>query len=712
VGQPGHLRLTAHLRGVAHRPTFAGVRSYLKSSADALQSVRAAPTVRGYVGTVALLDLAQYTSGMVIWLYVFARGGTEAISLLVITSSGTVAVLAAPMSGFADRYGRARIAAVGALLRAAVLLAMALSIAAKWPVGTTIVLAGLEGAVYSVGAPALRALAPTLVQSPSELGSVNLIISLGLALAVFLGPLVGGLAYGLIGAVPVVTVVAVVFALSYPRLSRFREQGPPVEAERATQSGHRKLTEALAGLRSAASERDIRLTLLVFCGYSFAVGILDVVLIVIARDVLHQSDGGAGALYSAFGVGGLLAGVGIGQLVRARLARVFGIAVVLWAVPIAGIAFVTQAAIAWVCAFFAGIAGTVAQAAGDTVLQRATPDRLMSRVLGAYEALTGTAYMVAALVPAILISSLGVRTVLVLGAAVAPLVVICCWRGLLQLDRDLDVDDERLKLVSSVPWLHTGSLAEQDRVATLLEEQSASTGDVILYQGETGARFYILRSGAARVLVDGREVARLGAGDWFGEVALLSDIPRTATVQATETSALLALADDDFHRALAGPGVGDRGQSSHILGLQSLRSPGDLVWPSRDTSRAVTIPAGAATGDSRDRIDLLARLPLLSYLPADAVARIAAASSIERRHPDEAILAEGAPPGDAYIILEGHVQISRRGRAKRIAGAGELIGAIATLHDEPLTEAAVALDDAVVLRLPRNELLVELMPAV
>jgi CRP-like cAMP-binding protein/MFS family permease len=710
VGQPGHLRLTAHLR-VAHRPTFASVRSYLKSSADALQSVRAVPTVRRYVGTVALLDLAQYTSGMVIWLYVFARGGTEAISLLVITSSGTVAILAAPMSGFADRYGRGRIAAVGALLRTAVLLAMAVSIAAKWPVGTTIVLAGLEGAVYAIGAPALRALAPTLVQSPSELSSVNLIISLGLALAIFLGPLVGGLAYQVTGAVPVVIVVAAVFALSYPRLSRFQEQGPPVDAEPVTRTRHERLTEALAGLRTAASERDIRVTLFVFCGYSFAVGILDVVLIVIARDVLHQSDGGAGALYSAFGVGGLLAGVGIGQLVRARLALVFGIAVVLWAVPIAGLAFATQAAIAWVCALLAGIAGTVAQAAGDTVLQRATPDRLMSRVLGAYEALTGTAYMVAALVPAILIGSLGARTVLVLGAAVAPVVVICGWARLLQLDRDLDVDDERLKLVAGIPWLHTGSLAEQDRLATLLEEESAPAGDVIIFQGETGVRFYILQSGAARVLVDGREVGRLRPADWFGEVALLSDIPRTATVQATEDSVLLSLADEDFHRALAGPGVGARGESSHLLGLQSLRSPGDLVWPGRHTGRAVTIPSGAVIESSGDRVDVLTRLPLLSYLPTSAVARIASASSTERRHPGEAILAEGGPPGDAYIVWEGHAQISQRGRPRRIAGAGELIGEIATLHARPCSESAVALDDAVLLRLPRDDLLAELTPA-
>ena len=139
---------------------------------------------------------------MVIWLYVFARGGTEAISLLVIIGSGTIALLAAPMSSLADRYGRGRIAAVGVLLRALALLAIAVSIALHWPVWTTLVLAGVEGAVYAVGAPALRALAPTLVHSPSELSSVNLIISLGLALAIFLGPLIGGVAYGLTGAGP------------------------------------------------------------------------------------------------------------------------------------------------------------------------------------------------------------------------------------------------------------------------------------------------------------------------------------------------------------------------------------------------------------------------------------------------------------------------------------------------------------------------------
>jgi CRP-like cAMP-binding protein/predicted MFS family arabinose efflux permease len=704
VGQPDQLRL------IAPRRALAGASSYLASSASALRSVGTAPRLRGYVGAIALLDLAQYTSGMVVWLYVFTRGGTEAISLLVVIGSGTVAFLAAPMGSFADRYGRGQIAAVGAVLRALALLAMALSIAAHWPVWTTIALAGVEGAVYSVGAPALRALAPTLVRSPSELGSVNLIISLALALAIFLGPLIGGITYSLTGAAPVVAVVAAVFALSYFQLSRFKQERPPEDAPSEMPVAHPRLTNALAGLRAAASDRRIRLTLVVFCGYSFAVGILDVVLIVIARDVLHHSSGGAGALYSAFGVGGLLAGVGIGQLMRARLARVFGAAVVLWALPVAAIAFFAQAAIAWLCAVLAGAAGTIAQGAGDTVLQRATPDRLMSRVLGAYETLTGIAYIVAALVPAILIASLGARTVLVAGVAVAPLVVVCCWTALLQLDRDLDVDDERLSLVARVPWLRTGSLAEQDRLAALLEETPAPAGEVILYQGEAGVRFYILRSGAARVLVDGHEVSRLRTGDWFGEVALLSDIPRTATVQATADSRLLSLSDDDFHRALEGPGAGARAESNHILGLKSLRSPGDLVWPSRDVIRAVPIPAGAEVARSADRIDVLRRLPLLSYLPPSAVARIDATSRIEHHSRGEVILGETAPPRAAYVIWEGRVQITRHDRPRRIAGVGELIGDLATLHRHPSDETAVAAEDTVLLALPGDELVAELAP--
>ena len=146
--------------------------------------------------------------------------------------------------------------------------------------------------------------------------------------------------------------------------------------------------------------------------------------------------------------------------------------------------------------------------------------------------------------------------------------------------------------------------------------------------------------------------------------------------------------------------------------MKSLTFPGDLVWPARAVNRAVTIAADAAIDQSADRIDVLSQLPLLSYLPRSAVARIDSSSTIARRHPGETILAEGAPPGDAYIIWEGRVQILRAGQPRRVTGPGEVIGNVAALHGRPPTATAVALDDTVLLTLPRRELLAELTPSV
>src|SRR5205085_10136156 len=80
----------------------------------------------------------------------------------------------------------------------------------------------------------------------------------------------------------------------------------------------------------------------------------------------------------------------------------------------------------------------------------------------------------------------------------------------------------------------------------------AARGGTIIRQGDSGERFYVVRTGAVIVERDGQPLARLGAGDAFGEIALLLDVPRTATVSAEEPTRLLALAAHDFRDLLAG----------------------------------------------------------------------------------------------------------------------------------------------------------------
>jgi CRP-like cAMP-binding protein len=80
----------------------------------------------------------------------------------------------------------------------------------------------------------------------------------------------------------------------------------------------------------------------------------------------------------------------------------------------------------------------------------------------------------------------------------------------------------------------------------------AAAGEAVVRQGEDGDCFYVVESGRLEVLVDGRPVREHGPGDGFGEIALLRDVPRTATVRAIEDSELRALPREEFLAGVSG----------------------------------------------------------------------------------------------------------------------------------------------------------------
>jgi CRP-like cAMP-binding protein len=679
----------------------AGVRSYLAATLRALSAVGSDRRLRGYAETVGLLDLAQFSSAMVIWLYVFHRGGTSAIAWLVAIGSGTVALLAAPVGSLADRFGRGRIATIGALLRSLTLVAIAVSVADTWPVWMTLALAGVEGAVYAVGAPALRALAPSLVSTPTELGAVNLTLSLSSSLAIFAGPLAGGIAYALLGAAPVIAFAAGAFAAGTIALVRLERRTTPPESAPTPPEGSEGIW---AGMRLAARDARIRTLLVVFSGYSFAVGIVDVTLIVLARGILHQGGSGAGAIYAAFGIGGLLAGLLARQLERRPLGRTFGLATGLWAAPLVLLAVAPGWALALAAGILAGTAGTIVQSCGDTLLQRIAPDELLTRVLGVYEALTGTVYVAAALLPALLVSVLNIRVVLGAGVIVAPLSALLSWSGLRRVDELLVRDDARLDLLEKVPWLAQGALAERSRLTARFREVAVPAGDVLMYQGEIGVSFFIVRAGACRVLVDGVPVRQLASGDSFGEIALLHDVPRTATVQATEPTQLLSLSEDDFRRAMTGTSDQPR-----RLGLGSSTAASGLVWPARrdQPAPATELPA-IEDRSARERV--LRTLPLLGSLADPALRGLADQAAVERYRSGATIFREGDEGGEAYLVWRGRLQVSRHGQPVRQPHPGELVGEVAALHGGSRTATVQALEDTVLLKIGGHELRAALDP--
>jgi MFS family permease len=278
-----------------------------------------------------------------------------------------------------------------------------------------------------------------------------------------------------------------------------------------------------------------------------------VLVVVTAIELLGLGRQGVGWLNSAFGVGGLLGAAAAFALVgRRRLANDFGVGIVIWGAALALIgAFPTPAA-ALLLLGTIGIGNTLVDVAGITLMQRAVDDEVLARVFGALESLlVGTLALGAILAP-VLIHAIGVRASLIAVGSVLPVLALLAWRRLARIDRLAVAPEDRMELLRAIPIFAALPAVTLERLASSLEEARLPAGSIVFRQGERGDRFYVVRSGEAVVAVDGRAASKVGPGGYFGEIALIHDVPRTATVTAESDVELLSLERDVFIGAVTG----------------------------------------------------------------------------------------------------------------------------------------------------------------
>jgi hypothetical protein len=194
----------------------------------------------------------------------------------------------------------------------------------------------------------------------------------------------------------------------------------------------------------------------------------------------------------------------------------------------------------------------VMDVAGRTLLQRVSPDALLSRVFGVLEGIDNGSLAIGSILAPALLAIAGTRgAFLVAGIALIGFTALN-WRRLLRADAAGVVRPRELAALMSVPFFTSLSGQALERLAAALVPVSARTGTQIITQGHSGDRFYIISSGEVRVEVDGKPVRTLGAGQSFGEIALLRDIPRTASVTAISPVELLALDRHHFVETVTG----------------------------------------------------------------------------------------------------------------------------------------------------------------
>ena len=198
-----------------------------------------------------------------------------------------------------------------------------------------------------------------------------------------------------------------------------------------------------------------------------------------------------------------------------------------------------------------GAANSIEDVAAFTLLQRIVPDDVLTRVLGVFWGLAMGGVAFGSIIAPALVGLVGPRAALVAVGAILPVLTLLAWRRLVEIDRSTPGPAAELAVIDSVPMLMPLSLAAKEHLATALVPMSVPTGDVVIRAGDTGDRFYIVAAGELEIVGDDLQ-GHAGAGDHFGEIALLRDVPRTATVRAVTDSRLYALERADFLAAVTG----------------------------------------------------------------------------------------------------------------------------------------------------------------
>jgi MFS family permease len=284
-----------------------------------------------------------------------------------------------------------------------------------------------------------------------------------------------------------------------------------------------------------------------------AEGAMDVLEVVLALKVLSLGNSGVGYLAAAFGAGAILGGALTVALVgRQRLVGVLLAAGVVWGAaflvlgvwPAVGLAFGLLAG--------AGVSCTVLDVAGRTMLHRTVPPQFHGRVFGVLESVA---------MPGLAAGSFGVPVLVALGGAKAALigvgvllvgVALTTARTLRLLERNGPDLQVQLGLLRGSTLFSMLAAPVLEDLARALLPQAAHDGHAVIRQGETGDRYYLVGEGQFTVTIDGATTRTVGPGDGFGEIALLRDGIRTATVTADGPATVWALDRAPFPAALTG----------------------------------------------------------------------------------------------------------------------------------------------------------------
>lgn len=511
--------------------------------------------VRRALAVYLLFNVTEWAAWITLLVWAFASGGVVAASVIALLQLVPASLLAAPVTRLLSRLGPGRVLCLGYALQAFGSLATATAIWLDLPFAVVATTAAFTAISVTTTRPAHNTLLPAVSATTAQLTAANTASGTVEAAAAFVGPLVAAALITPWGPSGVLLVLGVGMLLAALLTRRLPRVGAAAAAE---------IAGAGPGVRDVLRDPTGRALVSLNTAEYILIGMLDILLVALAIDVLGMDESGPGVLNSAVGLGGILgAGLTVLLVGRARLAPALLVGTVVAGIPLALTGASELVVVA--CLFLAlGGAGKVfVDVTSRTLIQRALPDRMLVAVFGVQESTMMGGLAIGSLVAPLLVAFIGIHWSFVAAGVVLPIVTFACIRALRRADTAAAVPADVYDLLRRIPFLAVLPPRVVERLSIEARRTAVPAGTSVITQGDAGDTFYAIADGRTRVLSSGRQVRTQDSGDWFGELALLRDAPRSATVTAITALTVIELDRAPFLLAVTGNPNAAAGAAEH-----------------------------------------------------------------------------------------------------------------------------------------------------
>ena len=504
----------------------------------------------------ALFSASEFGVWIILLVFAFDRGGVSAELLITVIQLLPCVILAPVIGAAADRWDPALALLAGYGIQAVTIGAVALAFAVDAPTFVIFLLAPLTALSICMTRPPQSALFPSVVRTADELTTANVMTGWTEGAAALVGPAIAGVLLAWSGQTAAMAAMAGFNLLSmFLALRVARSLGPTTR--RHEDEPESAGSSFMAGIRGnvvgVLMNPDIRVLLILTTFYFVLVGALDFLCVVLALGILHMGPGGAGYLNAAIGAGELVAGFVTAFLIgRRRLTRTLVGSLLAWVCAVALVAVYPRAGFVLVLFVLVGLSGAVYNATGKTLMQRAAPPDAIAGAFSILESLMCLGLGVGAFLVWVGYHIAGIRIALVAPGVAAFVLISVLWRRLREVDDNVTVPQVEIRLLSSLRIFAPLSAPTLETLARELKPIHVPAGSCVIREGDPGDQFYAIADGELEVTRNGSRLSEIGRGDGFGEIALIRDVPRTATVTALTDAVLYGLDGDLFVEAVTG----------------------------------------------------------------------------------------------------------------------------------------------------------------